>query len=403
MEALLDSQIEAVEKLQLLKVGALLKRPGTGKSRTAIELIKSAKVDYILWLAPFRSVNPKLEGSGIIDEVNKWGGFDCECDFYGIESLQNSDRIYLEILRKIENKKTFVVCDESLLIKNVTAKRTKRLLEISKLCEYKLILNGTPISRNLLDIWSQMEFLSPKILSMDYAEFENTFCEYTKITKRNRFKTLEKKFITKYHNIDYLYSILKPYVYEADLQLTVGQQHIRVSYVIEDAILKEYEAIKKKYLDNEVLQFLNNNIFLELTMKMQHLYSCSEDKFTVVEKIIKEHGEENVVIFRKFIDSDLELKKRFPNVTILSIQSDSMSINLQSKYVTIEWDKTWDFRCVDQYQFRTYRTGQQNDCFYYYLDGNVKLEGLIKDNNSKKQDALQYLKSITKKELKQIL
>lgn len=404
MQALLDSQQGAIDKLNPLKVGALFKRPGTGKSRTAVELIRSAKdIDYILWLAPYRSVYPKVEGTGIQDEVMKWGGFNCPIQFYGIESLQNSDRIYLEIYNTLQKSNAFIVCDESLLIKNADAKRTKRIIELGKLAEYKLILNGTPISRNLLDVWAQMEFLSPKILNMGAAEFENTFCEWTKITKRSGHSSFTKKFITKYHNIEYLYSLIRPYVYEADLQLTIGQQHHNIKYTIDDEALEQYEKLKTKYLDNEMLQFMNNNIFLEMTMKMQHLYSCTEDKFTVTQKIIEAHGADNVIIYRKFVDSGEELTKRFPNVTILSLQSDSRSINLQSKHVTIEWDKTWDFGLVDQYQLRTYRTGQQKECYYYYLDGNVKLEGLIKDNNHKKQDQLECFKCITKEELKELL
>ena len=148
---------------------------------------------------------------------------------------------------------------------------------------------------------------------------------------------------------------------------------------------------------------MNNNIFLEMTMKMQHLYSCAVDKFEVTKKIIKEHVAENIVIFCKFIDSRESCIKAFPGVDVLSIQSDSSSINLQSKHVTIEWDKTWDFACVDQYRHRTYRVGQTHTCYYYYLNGDVKLEGLMKANNDKKQDQLEYFKHITTEELKELL
>jgi len=400
---LLVSQTEAISKLSLLKVGALFKRPGTGKSRTGVELINSAPVNYVLWLAPYGSVHPKIAGTGIKDEVMKWWNSDMEIDFIGIESIQQSDRIYLEIYRKVENKNTFIVCDESLFIKNQNAKRTKRLSELSKMCEYKLILNGTPISRNLLDIWAQMDFLSPKILNMDYAEFKNTFCEYTNIKRRfgNRWAT--KEFITGYENIDYLYSLIRPYVYEADLQLEVGQQHIRMSYEIESEMKAEYERLKEMYLDNEKLMMMNNNIFLELTMKMQHLYNLAEMKFTCVDEVIKKHGKENVIIYCKFIDSQIECKKRYPEIPVMSIQSESLSLNLQARHVTIEFDKTWDFWKVDQYKFRTYRTGQQNDCYYYYLDGNVPLEDLMKKNNDKKMNQLNYFKTITKQELKEVL
>lgn len=400
---LLVNQTKAISKLSLLKVGALFKRPGTGKSRTAVELIRTAPVDYVLWLAPFNSVHPKIQGTGIRDEVMKWWDLPMQIDFIGIESIQQSDRIYLETYRKVEQQRTFIICDESLFIKNNNAKRTKRLSELSSMCEYKLILNGTPISRNLLDVWAQMDFLSPKILNMSFAEFKNTFCEYTTIRKRFGHRWAAKEFITGYENIDYLYSLIRPYIYEADLQLEIGQQHIRMPYVIEPEIKEEYQLLKTKYLDNEKLMMLNNNIFLELTMKMQHLYSCAEMKFAAVEEVIKKHGADRVLIYCKFIDSQEQCRKRFPDVPVLSIQSDSLSLNLQERNVTIEFDKTWDYWKVDQYKFRTYRTGQTQDCYYYYLDGNVPLEDLMIKNNEKKMNQLNYFKSITKEELKEVL
>ena len=279
MQTLLNSQSEAITKLLPLKVGALFKRPGTGKSRTAIELIRSTpNIEQILWLAPFRSINPKISGSGIREEVAKWGGFEQPICFYGIESLSNSDRIYLELCKFAESKNTFIVCDESLKIKNIDAKRTKRVLEIGNCCENKLILNGTPISRNLLDIYPQMRFLSPLILNMSFSEYKNTFCEYTKITKQQGNKSYSMEFITKYHNIDYLYSLIRPYVYEADLQLDVKQQHIDIDYKIDDGMKDEYNRLKEKYLDNEMLQFMNNNIFLEMTMKnATRIFMCNRE------------------------------------------------------------------------------------------------------------------------------
>jgi hypothetical protein len=404
MQTLLDSQIGAIEKLLPLKVGALFKRPGTGKSRTAIELIKSVtNIEQVVWLAPYRSVNPKVKGSGIQEEVAKWGGLNVPIYFIGIQSLSSSDRIYLKLHNLISSKKTFLVCDESLLIKNTDAKRTNRIIDIGLLCEYKLILNGTPLSRNVLDLKSQFDFLSRQILNMSDAEYKNTFCEYTKITKRFGYKKYVKEFINKYHNIDYLYSLIRPYVYEADLQLNVSQQHIDVQYKIEEEIKQEYEYLKVKYLDNEKLQMMNNNIFLEMTMKMQHLYCCASEKFDVTKAIIKEHGSENIVIFCKFIESRESVTKAFPNVTVLSIQSDSSSINLQNKFVTIEWDKTWDFGLVDQYRHRIFRTGQTHTCYHYYLNGLINLEHIMKDNNDKKQGQLEYFKSIAKQELKKLL
>lgn len=72
MKAFLNNQYKAITHLHTKKVGALFKAPGTGKTRTAVELIKQVSPDYVLWLAPFRSVNPKVEGTGIQTEVEKY-------------------------------------------------------------------------------------------------------------------------------------------------------------------------------------------------------------------------------------------------------------------------------------------------------------------------------------------
>lgn len=259
MQALLDNQTNAISKLQKCKVRALFMEPGTGKTRSAIELIKSVPdATYVLWLTPFRTKD------NLQAEIDKWGGLD-HVQIVGIETISSSDKTYLQIFRKLEvSWCSFIIVDESLKIKNYNAIRTKRILEFGKMAEYKLILNGTPISRNLLDAWAQFDFLSPKILNMGMAEYKNTFCEYTKITKyfgKSR-KPMVKEFITKYHNIDYLYSLIQPYVFECDLSIDIGKQYIDIDFKIEEEIMKEYQMLKEKYLDNEKLQFLNNNIFL---------------------------------------------------------------------------------------------------------------------------------------------
>lgn len=377
--------------------------PGTGKTRVALELVRSVPgVDCVLWLAPFRSVGAGSEG--VKAEVEKWGGVSCEIHYCGIESLSNSDRIYLELYALLEAaERPFIVLDESLKVKNWKAKRTQRVIELGKLAEYKLLLNGTPISRNLLDVWAQMEFLSPRILNMGTAEFKNTFCEYTTMTKRIGNKQIRREWINKYHNVDYLYSMIEHYVYEADLNLTVGQQWIDVPYSIDDEHRVRYTEIKEKYLDNEVLQAMNNNIFLEMTTKMQHTYSCSTQKLDAVDNIIKQHGQGKVIVFTRFVDSRELLRDRFPNVEVRSIQSEAMSLNLQHKNVTVFFDKTWDYATIDQAMHRTWRTGQRQDCFFYTLTGDVGLEKMMQKNVDRKCRLLDYFKNKTIEELKKQL
>lgn len=404
MQTLLDDQTKAKTHLQNWRVGALFMEAGTGKTRVAIEIVNESPCDLVAWIGPLQTIKPKPGISSVIDEINKWGGFKSDVIYTGIESLQSSDRIYLNLRDRIAKASNpFIVVDESLKIKNADAKRTKRLHDLCQFSTYKLILNGTPITRNLLDLKPQMDFLSTKILNMSDAEFKNTFCEYTRITKRMGFKSFTKEFITGYENIDYLYSLIRHYVYECDLTLSVKQYYNNINYNLSEEHQKEYDFLKEKYLDNEMLQWKNNNIFLEMTQKMQHTYCCTPEKFEALDILFKEIDESKTIIYCKYVDSREACEKYFKKATVLSYQKESLGLNLQHLRNTIYFDKNWDYALRVQSGRRTFRTGQEYDCRYWDLTGNVGLENLIDANISKKVSMAEYFKGKTKEQIKEVL
>jgi len=406
---LLDNQTKALAHRQQWKVGALFMKMGTGKTRVAVELVNQVPdLDLVVWVAPLRSIEPLDESlPSVKDEINKWGGFNAKKVIYiGVETIQASDRKYLQLYRKIsETWKCFIVVDESIKIKNENAKRTKRLLELSQMVEHKLILNGEPVTKDLLDLYSQMNFLDPEILNMSLAEFKDTFCKYTTVTRTSSGygRSYSKSFITGYENIDYLYSLIGQYVFECDLELQVQQLYETRHYTIDVEAKAEYYRLKTKYLDNELLMIKNNNIFLELTMKMQHGYCCTEDKFKIVADWFKTYSEEKSIIFCKYIASTDECRKRFPTATVLNYKTGSYSLNLQHLPYTVYFDKTFDYGDVAQSRHRNYRTGQTMDCRYLNLTGDVGLERMIDDNNLKKIGMSEYLKKISREQLKKDL
>lgn len=398
MTTLLPQQIAAKQKLVQNRVGALFMDPGTGKTRAAFELVKSApNLPYVLWVTPFQTKN------NLRIELDKCGELPCEIDIIGVETIGQSDRQYVKIYKKLEQLGGFMVVDESIKIKNWEAKRTKRIIELGKLTDYRLILNGTEITRNLLDLWSQFEFLSPKILNMTMHRFKDIFCEYTKIEKRIGRRKITQEFIVKYHNVDYLYSLIEPYIFESSLKLDIKQQYHDLYYDIDQIMLDEYQQLKDYYLDIETLYTLGGSFFLEMTQKMQHSYCCASEKFELLERIVQSNDPQKIIVYCKFIESQQQVAKRFPNILVHSYGKHSYGLNLQDRNVIVYWDKTFDYGHRLQSTYRTYRTGQAQDCIYYNLTGKVPLEYLMDRNIDKKTNLLAYLRSLSRENLKKVL
>ncbi len=391
-------QASAIEHLKEWRVGALFMEPGTGKTRTAMTLVNSSPCSDVFWLGPLRTLD------AIRAEAEKWGGFAMPAHYYGVESISQSDRIYMELDAAVEEaREPFIVVDESLKIKNATAKRTRRLLDLGLKAEWKLILNGTPVSRNLLDMWPQMQFLSPKILNMSLVQFKNTFCTYTTITKRIGVWKRTREYITGMENVDYLHSLIRHYIYECDLTLKISQKWHTAWYSVSDSNRERYYEVRDEYLSDEMLEWRNNNIFFAMTTDMQMTYAQDEDKVRAVREILEERNANTTIIFCRYIASADLCRREFPYCAVLSMQKEALGLNLQQYNTTIYFDKVWDYALYTQSTRRTYRTGQERDCHYYELTGDIGLDRMIDKNIRKKISMSEYLKKVSLEELKKEL
>lgn len=381
---LFDNQKQAIEKLKKYKVGALFMKPGSGKTRVACELIKDVNPDYVLWLVPFQTKE------NLANEIIKWN-YDFPQEIIGIESLSNSDRLYLDCRDKLKKAtKSYIIMDESLKIKNKQALRTQRAIKLARLADYKLIMNGTPLSRNILDLWSQLDFLSPQILNLTFSQFKKTFCEYVTITQLTENNKQTMDIIKKYHNLSYLYKLITPFIFSSSFDLKIDWHYIRHNYTIDEPLLEKYYELKNDYLQKAAAYTININ-FLEMSQVMQHCYCLSSEKFTITESLISEK-EHSTIIFCKYKQSEKALQEAFPNVKVTTFAKSSYGLNLQTYNQIIYFDKTFDYSQRDQSERRIYRTGQMRDCYYHDLSGNVGLDTIIDTNISKKTNLLQEFK-----------
>lgn len=385
----LKNQQLAFDKLSRLKVGALFMEMGTGKTKVALDLInsKSNKIDYILWICPFSIKNE------IIKERDKWYPA-MKIDVVGCETIGSSDRTYLKILKKVSTSKAFIVVDESLKIKNINAKRTRRIIEFGEYAQYKLILNGTPITKNVIDLYTQMQFLSPKILKMSFNQFKNTYCEYY---IRGKLKGMVKK----QHNIEHLISLIEPYIFDCDLDIEAKKMYYNYFY---DVDTFQYSRLK-----NELLEGIANIDFFVLTTKLQQFYTTYKEEML---KELLEQMNDQVIIFVKYLDSipagankivgDMNAKERKQVIDkfergdfkelYITYGCGSYGLNLQFCRNIIFAEHCFDYSQRIQAEARIYRIGQNYDVNYYNLWCNVGLEKMIQSSLNKKSNLLNEIK-----------
>ena len=271
---LLPHQAAAVDKLRGLTIGALYMEMGTGKTRTALELIKlrldAGKVDCCLWLCPC-SVKKNLRE----DVLYHCGSFPDNLVIRGIESLSSSDRLYLQLLRLVETHKVYLIVDESSLVKNHRAIRTNRIVALSAVCKYKLILNGTPISKNEADLFAQWNVLDWRVLGyQSYYSFAANHLEYWTVRLPDGRERVDRTRVRRVLNTDYLAAKIEPYTVQVKKEECIklpAKTYSEHFFSMTSEQEAAYAEAKDLYLAN-VDEFRNDTIY-RLFTALQHVSS----------------------------------------------------------------------------------------------------------------------------------
>ncbi|MDR1465724.1 MAG: DEAD/DEAH box helicase [Oscillospiraceae bacterium] len=362
-------QMAAFAKLSRLNFGALFMRMGSGKTKVALDLCahRAADVDVILWICP-HSILPDFEA-----ERAKWRP-ELSVRAYGIESISQSDSTYMEILRLLDGKRAVCVIDESLTIKNTGAKRTQRMVEIGKHCQYRYILNGTPISKGARDLFTQINFLSPKILSMTWGEFCKNYIIFDSSREEGH------RYIKGYRHLDHLAELVTPYSYECDLEIDVAAKYKTIYYG--NDFSSEYGKIKAEILSRMAYSDVD---FYEMCTRLQRCYTRSGGKLDAVERAIAAHPGGKSLVFVKYLDSIPEGAPHITGTGSLAqrqkIREDfkrgdapalwltygvgAKGINLQFADHVIFAEQTFDFAQKIHAEHRVLRTGQQSSAVYF--------------------------------------
>ena len=159
---------------------------------------------------------------------------------------------------------TMIAVDESTLIKNPQAKRTKNLLALSRDAEYKRILTGFPVTKTPLDLFAQCAFLNPLLLGFkSYYAFKARFA----ITKMRRMGHNSFQEVVGYHRLDELQGMLKEFSarWTKDKCLDLPEKvYMQRSVELSDEQKRAYQQMKQ-----EALMIIEDEVYTTQTVLTQ--------------------------------------------------------------------------------------------------------------------------------------
>ncbi len=303
-----EHQLKAFESSKSALAYGLFFEQGCGKTKVTIDtaayLFLEQKIDTLIVIAPNgvhkNWITKELPEHCNVDYIDFcWEGKENKTTKARLKEMEESkllkvysfniecfvskskQQMLLDLLSK---NKCLMVIDESQGIKNPSAIRTKFLLEAGKKGKYKRILSGTPITKGMEDIYSQLYFLDPNILGLhNFYAFKSRYCKVVK--RQNPFakadskvRTFEK--IVGYERVDELQDKIKNYSYRVlkvdclDLPPKVYQQE---RFILTDEQLALINQIRQEGLAlirsrNQLDTITVSNILGKLT-KIQQIAS----------------------------------------------------------------------------------------------------------------------------------
>ena len=161
-------QRDAFEKLRRRKVFALLMKCRTGKTKVGIDLacnhVMNGNVGQVLWLCPV-SVIPTARWQWSVFAQTLRLSEPGTLRIFGTETLSScKQERFDELMAWACRAPTLLVIDESHMVKTCHAKRSKRAEQLAAACRVRGIMSGSPITRDIRDLYQQFRMLDWRIL-----------------------------------------------------------------------------------------------------------------------------------------------------------------------------------------------------------------------------------------------
>lgn len=138
----------------------------------------------------------------------------------------------------------YIILDEAQNIKNFKSKRWQLLLNFK--AKRKLLLTGTPLQNDIMEIWSYMHFLMPNLFYSN-EEFRNWFYSQFYDAVHNN-ASLNKKLIQSLH------SILRPFLLRRLKKDVEKQLPEKIEHVVYCELTRRQRYLYDEYISSERTQ-----------------------------------------------------------------------------------------------------------------------------------------------------
>lgn len=439
-------QIDALERTKNFNKCAFYHEMGLGKTFTGSEKLMSFSTYSNLivcqkskvgdWIKHFNEYYAKHERDfcckgTIFDLTDKkqFGAFLSECEsanepnklideltgesyigdslypFY-IVGVINYDLIFRrpELLRL---RNFSLLLDESSMIQNDRAKRTKAILKLK--ASNIILLSGTPVGGKYENLYSQLKLLGWNITK---KQFWNNYIDFEMVQYGGPLSPMIPK-IKGYKNVDELKKMLK--IYGADFLKSnevfdLPEQNFNE---IKVPISKEYKEFKReKYICIADKEFIGDTPLKTMLYARMMCSIYNKYKLDAFVDLI-DSTDDRLIVFYNFTDELEALKKAIGNrlysvlngserdlnnyenvsnsITFVQYQAGAMGLNLQKANKIIYYSLPLSSELYEQSKKRIHRIGQNRPCFYYLLLAENSIEERIKTTLDKRNDYTQEL------------
>lgn len=294
-----------------------------------------------------------------------------------------------------------LMLDESSLIQNETAKRSKFILKLD--AKNVILLSGTPTAGKYEKLWSQIHLLgwsiSKDLYWQQYVETEIIDDEGYPI-----------KIVKGYKNVERLKKKLRQHgaVFMKSNEVFDLPEQVFIDTRVNT--MREYRRFKKTCLVTiEDHELVGDTTLTKMLYERMLCGQYCQSKLAAFRSVI-ESTEDRVIVFYNFdgelqklreIAEDLDRSISIVNgktkdltayeteensVTFVQYQAGAMGLNLQKSNKIIYFTPPLSSELYEQSKKRTHRIGQERSCFYYRLICKNSIEGKIYDTLEMRRD-----------------